>query len=56
MSVSKLDDDKYLVRDANTQVFESGIRDDRDDRMLDGFVAMISAVEADYPWLLTYDA
>lgn len=52
----KLDNDKYLVRDANTQVFESGIRNNRDERMLDGFVAMITAVEADYPWLLAYDA
>ncbi|MDD4323743.1 MAG: putative selenate reductase subunit YgfK [Eubacteriales bacterium] len=52
----KLDDDRYLVRDSNTQVFESGIRDERDERMLDGFVAMITAVEKDYPWLLTYSA
>ena len=50
----KLDDDKYLLRDSNTQVFESGIRDNRDERMLDGFVAMITAVEEDYPWLLQY--
>ncbi len=52
----KLDEDKYLVRDSNTQVFESGIRNDRDERMLDGFVAMITAVEEDYPWLLEYKA
>ncbi len=48
----KLDDDRYLVRDSNTQVFESGIRDERDERMLDGFVAMITAVEKDYPGCL----